>query len=76
MATLGSLASEQYEASAITTLDGLRIETQTGWILIRTSGTQPLLRLTAEARTDDDVARLLTEAEQLAATAQLESDNN
>jgi|UPI0006779679 phosphoglucosamine mutase len=67
-----SLVTERYDASSITTLDGVRIETKTGWMLIRASGTQPLVRLTAEARTDDDVERLLAEAENLVATARSE----
>ena len=67
-----SLVTERYDASSITTLDGVRIETETGWMLIRASGTQPLVRLTAEARTDDDVERLLAEAENLVATARSE----
>ncbi|WP_233255308.1 phosphohexomutase domain-containing protein [Haloplanus rallus] len=69
---VASLVTERYDASSITTLDGVRIETETGWMLIRASGTQPLVRLTAEARTDDDVERLLAEAENLVATARSE----
>ncbi|WP_420191985.1 hypothetical protein [Haloplanus salinarum] len=44
----------------------------TNLTLTRASGTQPLVRLTAEGRTDDDVERLLAQAENLVATARSE----
>ncbi len=31
-------------------MDGLRIETEKGWALIRPSGTEPIIRITAEGR--------------------------
>ncbi|MCU4718429.1 phosphoglucosamine mutase [Halapricum hydrolyticum] len=34
----------------VTTLDGVRVGFEDGWFLIRASGTQPLVRVTAEAR--------------------------
>ena len=37
----------------VNTLDGVRVETDDGWFLIRASGTQPLIRVTAEARDPD-----------------------
>ncbi|MBD3205413.1 phosphoglucosamine mutase [Candidatus Bathyarchaeota archaeon] len=39
----------------ITTIDGVRLELEEGWILIRTSGTEPLIRITVEAKTDQMV---------------------
>ncbi|WP_336023414.1 phosphoglucosamine mutase [Halobellus salinisoli] len=42
--------------------DGIRVETDNGWFLIRASGTQPLVRVTAEARTDAEADRLFDEA--------------
>jgi phosphoglucosamine mutase len=32
------------------TLDGVRVDTDDGWFLVRASGTEPLVRVTAEAR--------------------------
>ena len=32
----------------ITTIDGLRVDEKDGWFLIRASGTEPIIRLTAE----------------------------
>jgi phosphoglucosamine mutase len=45
--------------------DGVRVETDRGWFLVRASGTQPLVRVTAEARTPADADRLLEAATDL-----------
>ncbi len=50
------------EFDHVDTTDGLRVETETGWFLIRASGTQPLIRITAEARTDTVARRLCEQA--------------
>jgi phosphoglucosamine mutase len=42
--------------------DGVRVATDDGWFLVRASGTQPLVRVTAEARTEADVERLFDDA--------------
>jgi phosphomannomutase len=34
----------------LTTVDGLRLAFDDGWLLIRPSGTEPKIRITAEAR--------------------------
>jgi phosphoglucosamine mutase len=41
------------EYDDVTTLDGVRVDLGDGWFLLRASGTQPLVRLTAQARDDD-----------------------
>ena len=46
------------EKGEVRTLDGVRIDTESGWYLVRASGTQPLIRVTAEAREADRAARL------------------
>jgi phosphoglucosamine mutase len=43
---------------AVSRLDGLKLEFDDGWLLVRPSGTEPKMRLTAEARTDDRVQQL------------------
>ncbi len=43
----------------VETLDGVRVGTDDGWFLVRASGTQPLIRLTAEARRADRAEELL-----------------
>jgi phosphoglucosamine mutase len=46
----------------VMTLDGVRAETEAGWFLVRASGTQPLIRMTAEARTQGRTATLFETA--------------
>lgn len=53
----------QAEATDVETLDGLRVDTGDGWYLIRPSGTEPLIRVTAEAREADRADGLLKQAE-------------
>jgi phosphoglucosamine mutase len=43
-------------------IDGVRVETDEGWFLVRASGTQPLIRLTAEARNEAACEDLLSVA--------------
>jgi len=50
---------------AVTDVDGVRADLDGGWFLVRESGTEPLLRLTAEARTADRAAEIRTEAREL-----------
>jgi phosphoglucosamine mutase len=66
MAAVESRVREAYDDDAVGTLDGVRVETDEGWFLIRASGTQPLVRLTAEARTDARADELLSAARALA----------
>jgi phosphomannomutase len=50
----------------IETLDGRKLWLEDGaWVLIRASGTEPLLRVYVEARTDEDMERLHEEARSL-----------
>ena len=69
MRAVKTLASERYNANDIETLDGVRLSFSDGWILVRASGTQPLVRLTAEARSEETSDELLSEAQALVSTA-------
>ncbi|GAB7095416.1 phosphoglucosamine mutase [Halolamina litorea] len=57
----------------VTTVDGVRVDLDDGWFLVRASGTQPLVRITAEARDEERMASLLSTAEELVHEA-IESD--
>jgi phosphoglucosamine mutase len=48
---------------AVSRLDGLKLEFADGWLLVRPSGTEPKMRLTAEARTEDRARQLYAAAE-------------
>ncbi|MFB6174320.1 MAG: phosphoglucosamine mutase [Halobacteriales archaeon] len=53
----------------VETLDGVRIDLGDAWFLVRASGTQPLVRITAEARDPDRAEAALGEARDLLAGA-------
>ncbi|MEM2321391.1 MAG: phosphomannomutase/phosphoglucomutase [Candidatus Bathyarchaeia archaeon] len=47
------------------TIDGIKVLTNDGWFLIRASNTQPLIRLTVEARDEEKLRKLTTYAEKI-----------
>ncbi len=53
----------------VTTVDGVRVDCDDGWFLVRASGTEPLVRVTAEARDDDGMQSLFESAFDLVTTA-------
>jgi phosphoglucosamine mutase len=46
----------------MTTIDGVRLDFEEGWILVRKSGTEPKIRITAEARDEATTRRLYEKA--------------
>jgi phosphoglucosamine mutase len=65
MSRLTARVQEEYDDVA--TLDGVRVDVGDAWFLLRASGTQPLIRVTAEARDADRAAEVFAEAEALLA---------
>ncbi len=63
MKRVAARAQEEYES--VETLDGVRVEREDGWFLVRASGTQPLVRVTAEGRTEAATTELYGEARAL-----------
>jgi phosphoglucosamine mutase len=59
MERIGSAAERAY--ADVQSLDGVRVTTENGWFLVRASGTQPLVRVTAEARDENRADELLAE---------------
>ncbi len=59
--------AERYDD--VSTIDGVRVDVGEGWFLVRASGTQPLVRVTAEAREASRADELLETARSLAAGA-------
>jgi phosphoglucosamine mutase len=52
-------------AKDVNTLDGLRVGYEDGWILVRPSGTEPKIRITAEAEDVDTLTKLYSKAESI-----------
>ncbi|MFB6105955.1 MAG: phosphoglucosamine mutase [Halobacteriaceae archaeon] len=67
MDAVAAAVAERYDD--VTTLDGVRVGTDDGWFLVRASGTQPLVRVSAEAREEDRAEVLFEEARSLVADA-------
>ncbi|HUO58646.1 MAG TPA: phosphoglucomutase/phosphomannomutase family protein [bacterium] len=55
-----------HRVTGLNTLDGVKLKLEKGWLLVRASGTEPLLRLYAEAPSPREVKALLNAARQLA----------
>jgi phosphoglucosamine mutase len=53
------------EVNSVNTMDGIRLEMPSGWVLIRPSGTEPLIRITVEGLTQIDVEKIMDKAKQL-----------
>ena len=54
-----------FEDASANRVDGLRLQLPEGWILIRASGTEPLIRLTAEGRDEMATTSLLKRGREL-----------
>lgn len=54
----------------INNLDGIRIEFEDGWVLIRASGTEPLIRVTAESRKREKLKNIIEKARKLIKNAE------
>ena len=62
--------SEEYvdsfkDVKDVSTVDGVRFEVEEGWVLVRPSGTEPLIRVTVEGRNREDTEALMLRAEAL-----------
>jgi len=54
---------ERYADAAVNTMDGVRFDYPDWWFIIRKSGTEPLLRLVAEAGTAEDLEQRIEDIE-------------
>lgn len=55
----------QAQYDGVSTMDGVRVDTGDGWFLVRPSGTQSLVRVTAEARDEKRLEELFGDAREL-----------
>ena len=59
------LAMKGIDCERLITVDGYRAEFKEGWFLVRLSGTEPKVRVTAEARSQESLDLLDNIAEQV-----------
>ena len=65
MEQVAAAVSEDYPDADLLTIDGVRVGFSDGWFLLRASGTQPLIRVTAESRDRARAEELTTIAREL-----------
>ncbi len=63
MAAITDVVVDEYES--VTTMDGVRVDLGDGWFLLRASGTEPIIRITAEARVESRADAIFEEAKRL-----------
>jgi phosphoglucosamine mutase len=67
MDAVADAVRDRYDA--VSTVDGVRVDLGDAWFLLRASGTQPLVRVTAEARERDRADAVFDEARDIVADA-------
>jgi phosphoglucosamine mutase len=60
-----ALPSKMDDVKEVLTVDGLGVTLKQGWVLVRPSGTEPVIRITCEGPTEDVVKRILEKAEEV-----------
>ena len=60
---------DRFGAREVNSLDGLRLELDDAWVLLRASGTQPLIRVIVEAETEARLRALLAAGSELVTEA-------
>ncbi|WP_457743128.1 phosphoglucosamine mutase [Thermococcus sp.] len=58
-------ALQSFDYERLINIDGVRIEGKDWWILFRPSGTEPIMRITLEAHTEEKAKELMEKAEKL-----------
>ena len=50
---------EEYNKAKITTIDGIKIDLENGWLHVRSSNTEPIVRIIAEAKSKKEAKELI-----------------
>lgn len=64
-ATMATVRERVEDSDEVSTLDGVRVDRDDAWFLVRASGTEPVVRITAEARESDRLRAVFDEARTL-----------
>ncbi|WP_456421550.1 phosphoglucosamine mutase [Thermococcus sp.] len=65
MEIIAKEALQSFDYKRLVDIDGVRIENDDWWILFRPSGTEPIMRITLEAHTEENARELMEKAEKL-----------
>lgn len=65
MELIAKEALETFDYKRLIDIDGVRIENDEWWILFRPSGTEPIMRITLEAHTEEKARELMKKAKKL-----------
>jgi phosphoglucosamine mutase len=57
-------AFKAMQPQSVSNIDGIKLNFEDGWLLVRASGTEPKIRLTAEAKSKEEAQRLYDAASQ------------
>jgi phosphomannomutase/phosphoglucomutase len=52
---------QEFANFALDTRDGVKVMTPDGWLLVRGSNTEPIVRIVAEARSEERAREMVTE---------------
>ncbi|WP_297070666.1 phosphoglucosamine mutase [Thermococcus sp.] len=69
MEIIAGEALKAFDYERLIDIDGVRIENDEWWILFRPSGTEPIMRITLEAHTEERAKELMGKAEKLVRAA-------
>ncbi|WP_285519760.1 phosphoglucosamine mutase [Thermococcus nautili] len=69
MEIIAKEALKSFDYERLIDIDGVRIENSDWWILFRPSGTEPIMRITLEAHTEEKAKELMGKAEKLVRSA-------
>ena len=70
-ATMAEVRERAGRYSEVSVLDGVRVELGDGWFLVRASGTEPVVRVTAQTRAPDRLDAVVEEARALVPETEL-----
>jgi phosphoglucosamine mutase len=59
MGSISGIGKEFGEVKDVSTVDGVRFQLGDSWVLIRPSGTEPIIRITVEAHDEEQAEGLL-----------------